>query len=59
VPGDGLALSVLVCGQVELVGPFEQTLQVGHHRLLVRRDHVERLEPVVDIDTEAGPVLAL
>jgi hypothetical protein len=59
VPGDRLALAVLVRGEIELVGVLSRALEVGHHRLLRGRDHVERLEPVVDVDAEAGPALAL
>ena len=36
VPGDRLALAVLVGGEVELVGLLEQPLELGHVRLLVR-----------------------
>ena len=59
VPGDGLALAVLVGGEIQLVGVLEQPLEIGHDRLLRGRDHVERLEPVVHVDAEAGPALAL
>ena len=57
VPGDGLALAVLVCRQVELVGVLEQRLELGDLLLLVGRDDVEGLEVVVDVDAEAGPRL--
>jgi hypothetical protein len=59
VPGDGLTLAVLVGGQEELVGVGEQRAQLGDLCLLVRRDHVERLETVVDVHAQAGPRLAL
>ena len=59
VPGDRLALAVLVGREVELVGALQQLLEVGHHRLLAVRDDVERLEAVVDVDAEARPSLAL
>ena len=59
VPRDRLALAVLVGGEVQLVGALQQLLEVGHHRLLRRGDHVERLEAVVDVDPEARPRLAL
>jgi hypothetical protein len=59
VPGDGLALAVLVGGEVELVRVLEQRLELGHLRPLVRRDDVEGLEVVVDVDAEPRPRLAL
>ena len=59
VPGDRLALAVLVSGEEELVGFLEQALELGHVRLLVARDDVDRLEVVVDVDPQACPRLAL
>ena len=59
VPGDGLALAVLVCREVELVGAGQQRLQLGDLRPLLRGDHVERLEAVLGVDAEPGPRLAL
>ena len=59
VPGDRLALTVLVSGEEELVGFLEQALELGHVRLLVARDDVHRLEAVVDVDAQACPGLAL
>ena len=57
VPGDGLALAVLVCRQVELVGVLEQRLELGDLLLLVGRDDVKGLEVVVDVDAESSPRL--
>ncbi len=57
VPGDGLALAVLVSGEVELVGVLEQRLELGDLLLLVGRHDVERLEVVVDVDAEPRPGL--
>jgi len=57
VPGDGLALAVLVCREVELVGVLEERLELGDLLLLVGRDDVEGLEVVIDVDAEAGPRL--
>ena len=59
VPGDRLALAVLVCGQVELVGALEQILQLADLRLLVRRHDVQRVEVVLDVDAEPRPGLTL
>jgi hypothetical protein len=59
VPGDGLTLAVTVCREVELVDALEGLFQLGDRGLLVRRDDVDRLEPVVDVDAQVGPRLAL
>ena len=59
VPGDRLALAVLVGGQIDLAGLLDQLLQLGHLGLLLGGDHIERLEPVVDVDAQPGPGLAL
>ncbi len=55
VPCDGLALAVLVGRQVELLGLPQQLPDVRHLLLLVRRDDVEGLEVVFDVDAEPGP----
>jgi hypothetical protein len=52
VPGDGLALAVLVGGEEELVRVLEQPLELGHLLALVDVDHVVRLEAAVDVDGE-------
>ena len=59
VPGDGLALAVLIRREVELGGVFQQRLELGDLGLLVGGDDVERLEAVVDIYAEPGPRLRL
>jgi hypothetical protein len=59
VPRDGLAFAVLVCRQVELVGTFEQGLELGDLCPLLRGDDVQRLEPVLGVDAKARPWLAL
>ena len=59
VPGDRLALAVLVGGEVELVGVLEQRLELGDVRLLVARHDVVGLEAVVDVDREPAPRLVL
>ena len=59
VPGDGLALAVLVSGQEQLAGVLQQGLELPDLVLLLRGDDVEGLEVVVDVDAEAGPRLAL
>ena len=52
VPRDGLALAVLISGEVELVGLLEQPLELGDLLLLVGVDDVVGLEAVVDVDAE-------
>ena len=59
VPGDGLALAVAVCRQIQLVDVLEQVLQLGDGVLLVGADDVERFEVGIDIDAEARPRLGL
>ncbi len=59
VPGDGLALAVLVRRQVQLAGPLQEVLELPDLVFLLPGDDVERLEVVVDVDAEAGPGLAL
>ena len=59
VPGDRLALAVLVGGEVELVGVLEQALELGDVALLVARHDVVRREAVVDVDREPAPRLVL
>ena len=52
VPGDRLALAVLIRGEVELVGVLEQRLELADLLLLVGVDDVVGLEVVVDVDAE-------
>ena len=59
VPGDGLPLAILVGCEIELVGLLHQSLQMAQMVALVAVDDVQRLEVVVDVDTDAGPGLAL
>ncbi len=55
VPGDGLALAVLVSGQIELVGVLEQLPQLVDLRPLVGVDDVQRFELVLDVHSETRP----
>ena len=59
VPRDALALAVLVGREEELVDVPHRRLEVAHDALLVGGDHVERLEVVLDVHAEAGPLDAL
>ena len=52
MPGNGLALAVKVCRQVELVALFGRRLQLRDDALLARHDVVGRLEVVLDIDIQ-------
>src|SRR5260221_716391 len=49
VPGDRLALTVLVCREQELVRILQELLQLADPFLLVRVDDVERTELVLDV----------
>ena len=51
VPRDGLALAVLVSGEVESVGLLQQVLELCDLRLLVGSDDVDRREAVVRVDS--------
>ena len=59
VPGDRLALAVLVRREQELVRVAELLPQVRDHTLLVGVDDVERLELVLDVHAELAVTLAL
>jgi hypothetical protein len=59
VPGDRLALAVLICREEELVGVLQELLELGDLLLLVGVDDIERLEAMINIDSESGPRLAL
>src|SRR5438105_1884420 len=59
VPGDRLAFPVLVRGQVQLLRPAQQALELGDLRLLLLGHDVEGLEVVVGVDTQPGPGLTL
>ena len=57
VPGDRLALAVLVGGQVKLVGISKETLKGPNLVPFVAIDDVEGFEVVVDVDAQVGPAL--
>ena len=59
VPGDGLALAVLVRREQQFVGVLEQALELGDLLPLVAVHDEQRLEVVVYVDTEPGPRLTL
>ena len=59
VPGDRLALAILVRREPQLVGVLELRPQARDDLLLLRIDDVERLEIGVDVDAEARPRLLL
>ena len=58
VPGDGLALAVVICCQVELFSALEGLAELGDRLLLIGIDDVIGLEAVFDVDREL-PVGAL
>ncbi len=59
VPGDRLALAVLICGEVELAGVLDQGFELADLGFLVGGNDVERLEAVVDVHPEPRPRFAL
>ena len=50
VPGDRLALAVLICGQQDFVGGLERSLEFGDRLRLAVVDDVIGVEVVVDVD---------
>ena len=56
VPGDGLALAILISREVELGGVLHQLLEVADAIALLGADDVEGLEVVVDLDAEDLPL---
>ena len=59
VPGDRLALAVLVGGEEELVGVLEQVLELADLGLLPLGHDVVGLEAVLDVDRQPAPRLVL
>ena len=59
VPGDRLALAILVRREQELVGGLELAAEVADDALLPGIDDVEGLEVVLDVDSEPGPARLL
>ena len=57
MPGDGLALTVLVRGEQQRVGVLQSGLQFLDGLLLGFVDHVVGLEGVIDVHGELGPGL--
>ena len=59
VPGDGLALAVLVSGQQEFVSVGQFVLEFLDPGALVRVHHIDRCEVVGDVHPEPRPRLGL
>ena len=59
MPGDRLALAVLVSREQELVGVREPLLERVDDLLLVLVDDVERLERMLDVDTQRAEAFPL
>ena len=55
MPGDGLTLTVGVCGQQKLIAFLELGLEVCDLLLLIWADHIQRGETVLGVHTEACP----
>ena len=55
MPGNGFALAVRVCGEVELIALFQLGLKVRHLLLFVLADDVERGKVVLRVHAEARP----
>ena len=59
VPGDRLALTILVGCEIELVGRLQELLEPRDLGLLLLGHDVQRLEVVLDVDAQPGPRFAL
>ena len=59
VPTDGLSLAVFVRRQIEVLGVLQQVLELADLLALLAGNDVDRLEVVVDVDAQVGPVLLL
>ena len=59
MPGDRLALAILVGRKIDLVDRLHQALQLLDLLAPIGRHHIQRLEVVVDIDAESGPWFGL
>jgi hypothetical protein len=58
MPGDGLALAILIRREEQLVRLCEPLLEVGDDLLLLRVDDVVGLETLLDVDPERAEALA-
>ena len=59
MPCDRLALSIFISRQIQLVAVLDQLLQKPNVRPLVGVLHIQRFEPVINIDPGARPRLVL
>jgi hypothetical protein len=59
VPADALSLAVLIGCDHQLLGLLEKLPELCHHLLLAGGDDVERLEPLLHVDAQPGPVAIL
>ena len=59
MPGDSLTFAVFVRRQQKLPGALEFATQFGHDPLLVTRDYVNGPEPLVNVNRQRRPTLAL
>jgi len=59
MPCDGLALTILISGEIKLIGFFQGGFQISHGLALVGSDDVVRLEPVIDVHAELAVMLLI
>ena len=59
MPADRFALAVFIGREEDLVDVLEEGAELGDLLLLLRGHDVERLEIVLDVDAEPGPLLLL
>ena len=58
MPTDGLSLAVFVRRQIQVAGVLEQVLELPNLLGLVGRNNVHRLEVLVDVHPQVGPVFS-
>ena len=59
MPRNGLSFAILVSCEVQAVRLLEGLPQLGDLLLLPRRNDVDGLEVILDVDAKVGPLLAL
>ena len=59
VPTDGLAFTVFVSGQIEVLGPLDQVFEFFDLLGFLPRNDVDGLEIFVDVHSQVGPIFAL
>ena len=59
MPTNGLSFAVFIRRQIEVFGVLQGGLQLPHLLCLLLRHDVDRLEILLDVDAQVGPILLL